>query len=196
MIVLFFSDEYVASLIDRECNSKSKFEKYDNKPYQSKPDVNRVFLTNTIQNVESHNRREEIDDCWRQHSTLKRARLPPPPTSTSSSSRVVTRHSSQNIEISHKAEAERQFWASRKVNNFTKNSDIIIEDTSGDNKDRVLEGSVDSSSSTSDISEDDANSPNRGSKRHRRIKSKSKKKKKNKKKGKEKTKDKSKEKDN
>lgn len=35
--------------------------------------VNKQFLLNTISNTESHNRREEISDCWREHDLLDRA---------------------------------------------------------------------------------------------------------------------------
>lgn len=34
-------------------------------PSPSAPDINKKFLTNTILSVESHNRREEVDSCWR-----------------------------------------------------------------------------------------------------------------------------------
>jgi hypothetical protein len=30
-------------------------------------DINKTFLANTIKSIESHNRREETADCWRQH---------------------------------------------------------------------------------------------------------------------------------
>lgn len=33
----------------------------------SAPEVNKKFLLNTVQSLKSHNRREEEEDCWRQH---------------------------------------------------------------------------------------------------------------------------------
>ena len=35
-------------------------------------DINKMFLANTIQCVESHNRREQEVDCWRQHKLLEK----------------------------------------------------------------------------------------------------------------------------
>jgi hypothetical protein len=40
---------------------------------QMKSSVNKQFLLSTIVNTESHNRREEEADCWRQHLMQKRA---------------------------------------------------------------------------------------------------------------------------
>jgi hypothetical protein len=35
-------------------------------------DINKVYLSNTILSIESHNRREEQSDCWRQHKMMKK----------------------------------------------------------------------------------------------------------------------------
>jgi len=96
--------------------------------FKPKPDVNRVFLNNTIQNVESHNKREvryeifmrcefmnalkEVEECWRQHDAMKRSRRPQYRTNSPSSYSYEDRRPSQNLDV----DAERQFWAMRKVN--------------------------------------------------------------------------------
>lgn len=37
--------------------------------------INKAFLANTILQTEAHNRREEIEDCWRQHKLQKTCQL-------------------------------------------------------------------------------------------------------------------------
>ena len=40
----------------------------------SRADVNKVYLLNTIHSISTHNRREEESDCWRKHKLTKRVR--------------------------------------------------------------------------------------------------------------------------
>jgi hypothetical protein len=65
----------------------------------AKRKVNKVFLINTILSTESHNRKEEVEDCWRQHNLQKRQR-------TASFSRS---------DDSYIYEFERSSWALKKV---------------------------------------------------------------------------------
>ncbi len=41
----------------------------------SKQMINRQYMDNTIQNTMSHNRREEIKDCWREHDLYRKAQI-------------------------------------------------------------------------------------------------------------------------
>ena len=68
-----------------------------------KPSINARYLKSTITNVDSHNHREEIDDCWRQHAGIKRA----------NESNLIHRdnQSSSNLDDVR----ERAYWASKKT---------------------------------------------------------------------------------
>jgi hypothetical protein len=83
-------------------------------PRKSKGDinVNKVYLSNTILSVESHNRREEESDCWRQQKLVKRVR----DNLSSDSQRdmntsIVT---STNVMVESDI-AERALWAAKKA---------------------------------------------------------------------------------
>jgi hypothetical protein len=63
--------------------------------------VNKAFLANTIRSVESHNRREETEDCWRQHDLMKK--------------RIRRSDDSENDEDGDGFEDTRNKWAKKKV---------------------------------------------------------------------------------
>lgn len=83
-------------------------------PRKSKGDinVNKVYLSNTIQSVESHNRREEESDCWKQQKLVKRVRDSFPSDSQHEMNTAIS--SSKNAMIESDV-AERALWAAKKA---------------------------------------------------------------------------------
>jgi hypothetical protein len=74
--------------------------------------VNKVYLSNTILSVESHNRREEESDCWRQQKLVKRVRDNLPSDSQRDmNTSIVT---STNVMVESDI-AERALWAAKKA---------------------------------------------------------------------------------
>lgn len=66
--------EYVAKILAEEASRRKR--SYESigiaaytrpLPSTAPKEVNKTFLSNTIRGVDSHNRREQIDDCWRAH---------------------------------------------------------------------------------------------------------------------------------
>jgi hypothetical protein len=139
-------------------------------PRMSKGDinVNKVYLTNTIQSVESHNRREEESDCWRQQKLVKRVRDKLPSDSQREMKTTISASANAMIESDN---AERALWAAKKARQMS-----AIETAES-------EGLLLCTSSVSRISADDSNDQD-----DRNPKSKSKKKKKRKEESKEKKK--------
>lgn len=74
--------------------------------------VNKVYLSNTILCVESHNRREEESDCWRQQKLEKRVR--DNFSSDSQQEMNTAKPSSKNAMIESDV-AERAQWAAKKA---------------------------------------------------------------------------------
>lgn len=71
----------------------------------TKNDINKTYLSNTILSIESHNRREEESDCWRQ---LKMVRKNVQHETTSSS--IDCRKSREDADME-----ERALWAAKKA---------------------------------------------------------------------------------
>lgn len=82
-------------------------------PQKSRNDINKVYLSNTILSVESHNRREEESDCWRENKMIKRARQNDLIDTTNFSR--GTKESSITSSITEFDEEERAVWAAKKV---------------------------------------------------------------------------------
>jgi hypothetical protein len=65
-------------------------------------DINKNFLANTIRAVESHNQRDQIEQCWRKHDAMKNFK-----------------RRRSDIENDHNSisdlDEERQYWALKKV---------------------------------------------------------------------------------
>jgi len=66
--------EYVAKLLADEASRRRQSSESIGITAYTRPlpstapkEVNKTFLSNTIRGVDSHNRREQIDDCWRAH---------------------------------------------------------------------------------------------------------------------------------
>lgn len=98
-------------------------------------EVNKLYLANTIRSVEAHNRREEVEDCWREHKMQREAdrRFSQSRTSEKdySSSGRDTSSGKRRSELEHRSgmygssvsssggsslvESEREVWAKRKV---------------------------------------------------------------------------------
>lgn len=74
--------------------------------------INKVYLSNTIQSIESHNRREEESDCWRQQKLVKRVR--DDFHSDSQRNKKATILTSSNL-ASESDDAERALWAAKKA---------------------------------------------------------------------------------
>jgi hypothetical protein len=68
-------------------------------------DINKTFLKNTIRNIESHNRREETADCWRQHELQQQVHQ-----EKKRKRNLPSRLGSENI-----YDQDRQYWALLKV---------------------------------------------------------------------------------
>jgi hypothetical protein len=74
--------------------------------------VNKVYLSNTILSVESHNRREEESDCWRQQKLVKRVRDNLPSDSQRDMNTTIVTSTNVMIEADI---AERALWAAKKA---------------------------------------------------------------------------------
>jgi hypothetical protein len=135
-------------------------------PRKSKGDinVNKVYLSNTILSVESHNRREEESDCWRQQKLVKRVRDNFPSDSQHDMNTTIVTSTNVMIETDI---AERALWAAKKARQMSS-----IE---------KVDGLPSSTFSVSRMSSDDGSDHN-----DKNAKSKSKKKKKRKEESKEK----------
>ncbi|CAM9507456.1 unnamed protein product, partial [Scytosiphon promiscuus] len=76
--------------------------------------VNKVFLLNTVHGLKSHNKREEEEDCWRQHALDHRAQGRGRPSNTSPPRRrEPTESGDRRVTDTSEADA-RRFWAEQK----------------------------------------------------------------------------------
>lgn len=77
--------------------------------------VNKLYLANAIQSVESHNRREQESDCWRQHKLLEKIRHDDL-SNLEDENRVISRRVRCFTETTLDADCEeRARWAAKKV---------------------------------------------------------------------------------
>ncbi|CBJ31508.1 expressed unknown protein [Ectocarpus siliculosus] len=87
--------------------------------------VNKNFLLNTVHGLKSHNKREEEEDCWRQHGLEQRAR-----------ERLLAHDANRNrrnvpadggdTSASHASDVDaRRFWAERKERTMTATTPAI-----------------------------------------------------------------------
>lgn len=74
--------------------------------------VNKNFLLNTVRGLKSHNKREEEEDCWRQHDLEQKAKSRRLSHDTSRARRS-TEETSRAADSASEAET-RQFWAEQK----------------------------------------------------------------------------------
>ena len=79
-------------------------------------DINKMFLANTIQCVESHNRREQEVDCWRQHKLLEKIRADDLSDTRNDHNGVISRRVRCFTEAALDVDSEeRARWAAKKV---------------------------------------------------------------------------------
>lgn len=83
-------------------------------PEQGTLKLNKQFLGNMIRDVESHNRREEVDDCWRQNDMIKKAKVAAAKASSCQSNPVDV-------------EDERRFWAEQKAIKLAHRNQVLVE---------------------------------------------------------------------
>lgn len=79
--------------------------------------VNKKFLLNTVHGLKSHNKREEEEDCWRQHNLDQKAREGRRSRSHDAGFRARSESSTDSVHraASPALEADtRQFWAEQK----------------------------------------------------------------------------------
>jgi hypothetical protein len=73
-------------------------------------DINKTFLKNTIRNIESHNRREETADCWRQHELQQQVY------ENKTRKRKVLQEKSSSEKMNQNVyDSDRRYWAELKV---------------------------------------------------------------------------------
>lgn len=101
------SDEYVAQLLLKEASHHSKPMLLNNK--ETGGEINKLYLSNLIKNVDSHNKREEVADCWRQHDMKKWVMQQSCATNSRSRIRVNDRASTDEYSD------ERSYWALKKL---------------------------------------------------------------------------------
>jgi hypothetical protein len=156
--------------------------------------VNKVFLANTIREVDAHNRREQIDACWRAHglqkeltNNRKRSREDDDSRNDSFQSNRSSRKKSQNVE-DDRQENMRELWARRKLEAFANSTaaSVTIEKKGAeetnikkqginfnlDDDDSSASSTSESSSSSNSSSQNSSDSRTRKSHRHRRKKAK------------------------
>ncbi|CAM9426841.1 unnamed protein product [Ectocarpus sp. 6 AP-2014] len=96
-----------------------------NRGGSSRAGVNKNFLLNTVHGLKSHNKREEEEDCWRQHGLEQRAR-----------ERLLAHDANRNrrkvpadggdTSASHASDVDaRRFWAERKERTMTATTPAI-----------------------------------------------------------------------
>ncbi|OQR90109.1 hypothetical protein THRCLA_09433 [Thraustotheca clavata] len=131
-----FSDEEVAEQLRREALLRRERVKEHGVlayglPVVPSQNINKGFLLNTIKSVDSHNKRQEIDECWRKRELEHRVDDRSPSRHRSyrrsrSRSRERRRYSPSPKKESPKAKQddERAFWAQRKA---ARTSAIIAE---------------------------------------------------------------------
>eukprot|EP01036_Dinobryon_divergens_P026040 gene26043-34642_t len=90
-------------------------------------DINKLFLANTIRSVESHNKREEEADCWRQHEMLYKSSELRQQRRRENDFHSMERRQSINSE--DRLAEEREHWAHKKarVLSAAQQSDQIIQ---------------------------------------------------------------------
>mmetsp|Transcript_20058 Transcript_20058/g.28822 ORF Transcript_20058/g.28822 Transcript_20058/m.28822 type:complete len:235 (+) Transcript_20058:59-763(+) len=180
------SDEYVAQLLAAESSKRMELSKRvgvlaaftGNATVGKGAEINKTFLANTIRGVESHNRREECADCWRQHDMMKKAK-----THTSS-----TRHPRRNSSVSSVKETslrkrprgtaershnvydnDREYWAALKAQKLSAESSTQGPDVSVPPLQSTFVGYSGSSKKSSDCSSNDSassDSDSSSSKKH------------------------------
>ena len=140
--------------------------------------VNKTFLANTIRDVDTHNRKEQEDSCWRAHRLQKQWKLDDEDREKNSSSQVSAERNDTS---------ERELWALRKLEAFAKQSENGDASqgrvaTEGDFKKRRRDSSDSESCSSSSSSESSysSGSSDDSTSRHRKRKRKSEKKSKSK----------------
>ena len=79
-------------------------------------DINKLYLSNTIQSVESHNRREQEVDCWRQHNLHAKIRADDLSDSRNDDKGAISRRVRCFTETVLDVDSEeRARWAAKKV---------------------------------------------------------------------------------
>lgn len=87
----------------------------DNRRGSRPSGVNKVFLLNTVHGLKSHNKREEEEDCWRQHALDRKAQGRDGPSNTSYPPRRREPTEAVGESAAGASEADaRRFWAEQK----------------------------------------------------------------------------------
>lgn len=91
--------------------------------------VNRQFLLNTVHGLNSHNRREEEEDCWRQHRLERESRCPGLPKG-GSQSRHGGSADKESTSAAHPSTVDaRRYWAEEKQRAMTAAAEAPFQPT-------------------------------------------------------------------
>lgn len=115
--------------------------------------VNKNFLLNTVAGLKSHNRREEEEDCWRQHRLQEQQHPQRGETERSDLRSLINEGRRRRSSAASSASTNsREFWAEMKLRTMVTNSDSGGSTTEAFLPPANVKSSIDSSSSGLDVS--------------------------------------------